>query len=598
MSELYSDISYIVCYREASSERKQALEFTLRRFKNYFPSIEIIIAEQDSESRLVLDKSPNVNHLFIYNSGLFNKSWAFNCAVKNTDKDIFVFADADIFLDKEGYIECFEAIKDFDAITPNKVEISNVRIDEDAEDQVQFLNPRKLYTFAGGLLIMTRDAFESIGGWDERFEGWGGEDDAMSHVIFNRLKTKTFNLPNYHIDHPHENITGNNHPQYKENKALVEEILTINGPALDRYIERTRTSEIGNPEKYSSSATDEQFQKLNFVMAITTYNRLDYLKKCVESFLQTRNAAHSWGLIIADDNSDDGTKEYLEWLQKEHSAIIIQNNRMNIHHQVNSILKKLSEMNFDLCFRCDDDVEFLQDGWDDLYWQSIRRTGYDHLVFYDENWQPHSNLSQPYRSGNLTANCQPDRIQGAFYTLTKEVIDKVGYFDVQQFGASGLGHIDFSFRCSRAGFNVLANPFDVEHSNEYIRLQTIHSYSSATSAKEKSESNSKDAITLKKQLLKMDRVHIPYNENSKENAQSIRKSKLEARILKRPVSRKYKKADSTFYPERGVGGFIGFILKRLYNLSIDLKLYFVPISIKFIGKTLNKISIHLINIEQ
>ena len=214
------------------------------------------------------------------------------------------------------------------------------------------------------------------------------------------------------------------------------------------------------------------------------------------------------------------------------------------------------------------------------------------------NWLPHANVSRPLRSGNLISNCIPKQIQGAFYTITQGVIDKVGYFDEQQFGASGLGHIDYSFRCCRAGFNVLSSPFDVVNSNQFIQLQSIHSYVSATSSKEKANATSEDKIAMKEQLLKMDRVYIPYNENFTKTVQSLDYSKLESKEYKRRISSKYRKSDATYYPGRGISGIIGFILKRIYNLSIDLGLYFIPLTINFIGKILNKISIHLINIEK
>ncbi|MFT4535527.1 MAG: glycosyltransferase involved in cell wall biosynthesis [Saprospiraceae bacterium] len=597
MSHLQNKISYIVCYRESGIERKKALVFTISRFRQYFPDIEIIIVEQDLKTKLAIDKNLNVRHLFLYNPGLFNRSWAFNCATKNIFNEILIFTDADIFLEKEGYIECFNAAENFEAITPNKLEISNVSIGE-TDDQITFLNKRKLHSFAGGMLIITKKAFQKIGGWDERFEGWGGEDDAMSHVIYNLLRSQTLNTENYHIDHPHEHITGNNHPRYESNKALLEEIVTRNGPSLYRYVHQLKTMNFGNHNKYVVEAATEPLQKRNLIFAVTTYNRLGYLKKCVTSFLQTRNETYSWQLIIADDNSTDGTKEYLDTLEKEYDAIIIRNNRASIHHQVNTILKTLSNMTFDICFKSDDDIEFLQKGWDDLYFSTMLRTNYDHLIFYDKSWLPHANLSRPIISGNLISNCIPKRIQGAFYTITPEVIDKVGYFDEQQFGASGLGHIDYSFRCCRAGFNVLSSPFDVMNSNQLIQLQSVHSYVSATSSKKKVNANSKSKNAKKEHLLKMDRLYIPYNENTNKNAQSVDHLALESKEYKRRGSSKYKKADATFYPERGIGGFLGWILKRIYNLSIDLRLYFIPLTIKFLGTILNKISIHLINIEK
>ncbi len=35
--------------------------------------------------------------------------------------------------------------------------------------------------FAGGSFVIRREAFVALGGWDERFRGWGGEDDALSY---------------------------------------------------------------------------------------------------------------------------------------------------------------------------------------------------------------------------------------------------------------------------------------------------------------------------------------------------------------------------------------------------------------------------------
>lgn len=589
-------VSYIIGFRESNAERLQALQFVLRRIRRDFPEMEVLVIEQDKNSKISFDPILKINHVFIFNEGLYNRSWAFNCAVKNTKKEFFCFADADIILEKEGFLKCVNALDSFDACTPNKETITNVAIDEDAPNQLRILNQRKLYSFAGGMLFITKLAFDKIGGWDERFEGWGGEDNAMSHLIYNRLKSKTFGLTSYHIDHPHEYVTGQNQPQYQANKTLAQEIITRNGPALYQYTEQLKALNLGNTEKYS--VIENTTEPLKFVLAVTTFNRLSLLKNCIETFLKTKSDSISWQIIIADDNSTDGTKEYLKSLEEHYDAIIIRNDRTHIHHQVNTILQRLSDMSFDLCFKCDDDVQFIKEGWDLLYWKVIQRTGYDHLVFYDKNWQPHVNLARPIRFGELMANCEADKIQGAMYTLTERVIDKVGYFDEQQFGASGLGHVDYSFRCCRAGFNVLTHPFDVENSNNYVSLQTTNSFSSATSLKNKSISNSKEILAQKQALLKMSRVFVDYNENFQKIKTGDRQPEEITKASKKGASRKFKKTDATFYPDRGISGFFGFLLKRIYNLSIDLNLNFIPMGIHKLGKSLNKISIDILNIEQ
>jgi len=48
--------------------------------------------------------------------------------------------------------------------------------------------------------------------------------------------------------------------------------------------------------------------KVSIIM--TTYNRLGYLKDCLKSFKENTNYDHE--LIVVDDFSDDGTREYLE----------------------------------------------------------------------------------------------------------------------------------------------------------------------------------------------------------------------------------------------------------------------------------------------
>ena len=596
-------ISYIIGFRQSNAERKVALVFVLKKLRQFFPNLEIIVVEQDSSPILSLPDHLNIQHIFIPNGGLYNRCWAFNVGVQHSQKSAFAFADADIFLTKEDYLTCFDALRYFEAVTPNRTEAINVHILGKNGDNYEALDIRPLFTFAGGLVLLTKEAFLKIGGWDERFEGWGCEDEAISHVLYDTLKTQTLYLPLYHIDHPRNSADGNEQAHYLENRHLMEEILSMDSHSLLRYIDFLKKYASGNPNKYhlakpQSPSAPHFLKKLTFVLAITTYNRLDYLQTCVESFLKTKNPHINWQLIIADDGSTDGTQTFLKKLETEHGAIIIQNERVHIHHQVNSILKKLSSMDFDLCFKADDDAIFKQAGWDILYWKTIQRTGYHHLVYYDKSWRPHANLERPITQGTLVANCPADRIQGAFYTLTKSVVQQVGYFDTQRFGKSGLGHIDYTFRCCRAGFNVLRHPFDVKGSNDYIQLQDADTYTSSLLSKYKSLTHTKEVIQYKKALIQHDRIYIPYNENMPPllpASTPITTNKKTAKTFQKVT---YQKADATFYPERGVSGLLGFVLKKVYNFSIDTRLYFIPNGIKKVGRLLNKLSIDLMNIEE
>jgi len=583
MENITEKVSYIIGYRQSNQERYDALVFILSLLRKYFPTLEIIVVEQDAEPKLQLEDSLNIKQLFIKKSDLYNCCKNFNFGAAQSDKEFLVFACSDVFLGKEDYLQLFRAGEDFEAVTPHKTEMFNIKITDRSEHQFEILNTRELYTFAGGIVLLTRSGFEKTGGWDERFEGWGGDDDVMSHVILNKLISKTFRRPFYHIDHPRTVNDGKGQPKFKENLRLQQEIMTMSGIALDRYIDFLK-------DKKKSS-----FSKIpKYVLAVTTYNHLDYLKRIIETFFKTRNKKAHWEIIIADDNPSEENQNYLSFLEEKYGAIIIRNNRVGEHRQANIILKKLSKMDFDICFKCNDDLIFKAAGWDDLYWDSIQRNGYDHLVFYDKSRQPDFNLNKSFRHGDLAAHCEPENIQGGFYTMTKRVLEEVGYFDEQLFGRRGLGQVDYCFRCCRAGFNVLAHPYDLADSNNFLGLQSPNDKPS----KYKDLIETDNAIWHKQQLTKANRKYIPYNENFYTLEVSNSENKKQILGEKFQVAPNFHKADATFYPKRGISGFVGFLLKRFYNFGINMGWNFIPKGIKSLGRFLNKLGLNLINIER
>lgn len=209
-----------------------------------------------------------------------------------------------------------------------------------------------------------------------------------------------------------------------------------------------------------------------FVLAITTFNRLSSLKRLIHTFQQTRNTRYRWTLVVADDGSDDGTREYLERLDPDAMPLkVIHNDRHGVHHQTNTILQYLHSLDFEVCFKCDDDIEFVKAGWDELYLQAIRDSGFDHLCHFDPNWRPAKNLKKPITQGRVWSQCRLKDVQGAFFTITPAMLDRLGYFDTQNFGFRGVGHIDYTARAARLGFTSSDHPYDARGGNEFIRHQ-------------------------------------------------------------------------------------------------------------------------------
>jgi glycosyltransferase involved in cell wall biosynthesis len=217
------------------------------------------------------------------------------------------------------------------------------------------------------------------------------------------------------------------------------------------------------------------------VFAVTTYNRVDYLRECLDSWLSTRDASLPWYVVVADDGSTDGTLEFLYRGGFAAPLHVIHNDRRGVGGQTNAIFELCRTLGFGFAFKADDDVVFRKPGWDRLYLEAASASGFDHLCHLNVAlWNAERRPAQPLdldrpfaidASGACAAFTDVFTCMGCLFTFTPRVLSGVGAIDERNFPLRGDWHIDYSARCCRAGFNRIETFFDALGANAFVDLQ-------------------------------------------------------------------------------------------------------------------------------
>lgn len=219
------DVSVIIPISLNDQPREQAFKWVKKFYEIMLPEVELCVG--------VCNEKP------------FSKGKAINKAVEKSKGNILVIADADIFYDPALLEESIKQLETHTWVIPYQkvLNISQTSTQNLLEIEPQWPIPINLETHTrpygaqikGGVNIVPRQHFETVGGFDERFVGWGGEDDAFAaslNHLCGRLKRVDGTL--YHLWHPHNN-TGN----YKANVELLKAYLS-GKESIKKEIEKRR----------------------------------------------------------------------------------------------------------------------------------------------------------------------------------------------------------------------------------------------------------------------------------------------------------------------------------------------------------------------
>ena len=454
-------LSYIIGHRGASKARIKNLYIVINFLQKNFPGIEIIVAEQDSvPSNIPLPN--NIKHLFLFNPGLFNRAWGFNVGAKHARHNVIAFSDNDLVVPPEALLLAYQQCLISGTATPYNSK-GLIELTPEATKKLSLVcdipndldgTYRPSCNYAGGVLLMTKQASKLVGGWEERMEGWGGED---SHML---VKIKKLNIGTYEpkeslgIHLYHERNGGKpqlQNPHYAINSALYKKIKTMSASEIIKEINNRQTI-IGDPnlykEKYKCTFIPGGKQKIPKPDAFM--NLYDFKKAAVASgitfFLDggTLLGAVRDKDFCEDDQDDiDLTAFYLDWKKV---ALLEENAKklgFTVYHKWDAadyLVKYKKETTSQISFKRNGgkvDLMFKKKKHDSLWWTVFRRGGNDvykklpysyvlplqDIFLYGERFLAPNNINDylTYRYGNW--NKKVHRSNYSCYTTDLAIVE-------------------------------------------------------------------------------------------------------------------------------------------------------------------------------
>lgn len=249
--------SYIITYRAGGEIREKNLQATLRYIRASFDDAQIVLVEQDSAPRATrpVIRETRTRYVFVYNPNQFNRGWGYNVGVAYAKYGTLIMGTHDFAVPKKTLLAAIRGVNHTGAVSP-----FNEVVEMREETSVFFWERQKIaYSndllrhearLTEGVILMTRNAFLEIGGWDENVTDEGAEDSLMRFKA--EMLTGFDLLPGigYHLFDAPPNLA-TNQTKWKTDAQFdyVEQIKEKNSEELEEYCQVMANGN-GNPFKY------------------------------------------------------------------------------------------------------------------------------------------------------------------------------------------------------------------------------------------------------------------------------------------------------------------------------------------------------------
>lgn len=205
-------ISFLIPWRSDYGYRETAFQFVHQTLLKEWPDQEVLYGDSGDE--------------------IFSRSASRNLLAEKAKGDIFVFVDAD------SYVPCFQLRYALERVTdwcfpydlyysltaPGSLKFMTTG-EADQNDCV-YIFPDPVHPFdrppsVGGCVVVSREGFDAVGGYDERFIGWSFEDRAFAYSLETMYgRAPRIAGPLYHLWHPETSTDQFAQPHMRTNQAL------------------------------------------------------------------------------------------------------------------------------------------------------------------------------------------------------------------------------------------------------------------------------------------------------------------------------------------------------------------------------------------
>lgn len=248
-------VTVVILHR--GDQRLPHIMHVLAAFRRQDYQHKITVVEQDSEPYARPYLEPLVDqYIYTYSNGQFARAWGMNCGVVATDTSHVLLHDSDLVPPTNYISEALRIIADADGASPWY--ITNYL--SEATSMGYPGAPREvLYQLdnhfnKGASNIIRRDWYLEYKGMDERFVGWGAEDDAFYAKMYKLgAYARAAEPSDPSLDHLWHSQDNRDHPNYYRNLKMLREEYDTTDNIMNII---NNASPIGNIYRYKLSRLD------------------------------------------------------------------------------------------------------------------------------------------------------------------------------------------------------------------------------------------------------------------------------------------------------------------------------------------------------